>query len=314
MVLSLGLDLGGTQLRAALAENGQILRRAALDTDTPGGPEGVMKQIEAIAREVCEGSVLPQVSGIGIASPGPIDTDTGIVDHIPSMPGWNNFPLRQRMQDLFGAPVFLENDAIAAAYGEWKQGAGRGLKHVVYVTVSTGIGGGVIVDGRVLHGRRGMAAHIGHIHLTMTGPRCSCGGTGCFEVYASGTALGLRAQEAAQSTGGYLAQEAARGEVSARQVVDGARLGDLECIALLKQEARYLGTGFASLANLFSPERIIMGGGVSAAFDLMHDDIRAVFEEEALSPQRPVEIVAAELGGNAGLIGAVLLGETQGEP
>jgi glucokinase len=313
VILSLGFDLGGTQLRAALAENGKIVRKAATDTDTPGGPEAILKQIKAIAREVCEGEALSSVSGVGIASPGPINTDTGTIDHIPSMPGWMSFPLRQRMQELFGVPVFLENDAIAAAYGEWKQGAGRGLKHMVYVTVSTGIGGGVIVDGRLLHGRRGMAAHIGHIHLSMTGPRCSCGGTGCFEVYASGTALGARAREAAQGSGGYLAQEVARGEVNARHVVDGARSGDVGCIALLKQEARYLGTGFASLANLFSPERIIMGGGVSAAFDLMRDDIRETFEDEALAPQRPVQIVPAELSGNAGLIGAVLLGETQGE-
>jgi glucokinase len=313
MTLSLGFDLGGTQLRAALAENGRILKRAATDTDTPGGPESIMRQIEAIAREVSEGDVLSRVSGIGIASPGPIDTDSGIIDHIPSMPGWTGFPLRKRMKELFGVPVFLENDAIAAAYGEWKQGAGRGKSHVVYVTVSTGIGGGVVMDGRLVHGRRGMAAHIGHLHLAMTGPRCSCGGTGCFEAFASGTALGVRAQEAASSGVGYLARAAAKGVVNSRDVVEGARAGDEVCIELLKEEARYLGAGFASLANLFSPERIIMGGGVSAAFSLMQDDIRAVFEDEVLAPQRQVDIVAAELGGNAGLIGAVLLGHTQGE-
>jgi glucokinase len=313
MALSLGFDLGGTQLRAALAENGQILRRAAVATDTPGGPGAVMKQIGKIAREVCEGDARSKVSGIGIASPGPIDTDTGIIDHIPSMPGWSGFPLRQRMKELFEVPVYLENDAVAAAYGEWKQGAGRGKSHLVYVTVSTGIGGGVVMDGRLVHGRRGMVAHIGHLHLTMTGPRCSCGGTGCFEVYASGTALGARAREAASSGTGFLARAAAKSVVNSRNVVEGARAGDEECVALLKEEARYLGVGFASLANLFSPERIIMGGGVSAAFDLMQDDIRAVFQDEALAPQRPVEIVAAELGGNAGLIGATLLGETQGE-
>jgi glucokinase len=313
MTLSLGFDLGGTQLRAALAENGRILRQAATNTDTPNGPEAIMKQIGAIAREVCAGDELSKISGIGIVSPGPIDTDTGIIDHIPSMPGWTGFPLRQRMSELFNVPVSLENDAIAAAYGEWKQGAGRGKKHLVYVTVSTGIGGGVIVDGRLLHGRRGMAAHIGHLHLAMTGQRCTCGGTGCFELYASGSALGARARESALTGAGYLAQAATTGEVTSRHVADGARAGDAKCKAILKQEARYLGMGFASLANLFSPERIIMGGGVSAAFDLMYDDICAVLEDEALAPQRSVEIVPAELGGNAGLIGAVLLGETPGK-
>jgi glucokinase len=245
--------------------------------------------------------------------PRPINTSTGVVEHIPTMPGWDNFPLRQRMSELLNTPVVVENDGIAAAYGEWQCGAGRGVQNLVYVTVSTGIGGGVVADGRLLHGRRGMAAHVGHLHLDMNGPVCSCGGTGCFEVFASGSALGKRARLAALSdASSYLAGVAAKEEVGSRHAVEGARAGDCQCIALLKEEARYLGIGFVSLLHLFSPEKIIMGGGVSSAFDLLHGDIRAIIDTEAMPPYRAVEIVPAELGDNAGLIGAALLGQAQG--
>ncbi len=312
MPLCLGFDLGGTQLRAALVEDGRIIRRAATATDVPGGPEAVMRQIQRLTDEVCQGDEKSQLTGAGIASPGPINTVTGIVDHITTLPGWDRFALRQRMSEQFGFPVVVENDGIAAAYGEWKQGAGRGLQHIVYVTVSTGIGGGVIVDGQLLHGRRGMASHVGHVSLDMNGPACTCGNSGCLEAFASGTALGERARMAAASNPvGYLATAAIDGRVVSRHAVEGARAGDAECIELLKQEALYLGNGFVSLLHLFSPERIIMGGGVSAAFDLLKDDIRAVIDQKAMASYRAVEIVPAELGDNAGLIGAALLAGAQ---
>jgi glucokinase len=315
MPLCLGFDLGGTQLRAALVEDGRIIRRAATPTDVKGGPEAILLQIQALADEMRSRQSKAKLTGAGIASPGPIDTATGIVDHIPSMPGWDNVPLRQRMSELLDLPVVVENDGLAAAYGEWKQGAGRGLRHLVYVTVSTGIGGGVVVDGRLLHGRRGMAAHIGHSHLNMSGPKCGCGGIGCFEAYASGTALGERARAAALSNpSGYLTSIAAKEQVTSRHVVEGARAGDSQCLTLLKEEARYLGIGFVSILHLFSPEKIIMGGGVSTAFDLLQSDIRAVIDTEAMPPYRAVEIVPAELGDNAGLIGAALLSQAQCMP
>ncbi len=306
--LSLGFDLGGTQVRAALVRNGQVLKRAALRTDVAGGPEAVMRQIGALAAEVSQDLTFGQPLAAGIATPGPLDTVAGIVDHIPTLPGWDQFPLRARLSDLFRLPAIVENDGIAAAYGEWKYGAGQGVANMVFATISTGIGGGVITDGRLLHGRRGMAAHIGHFRLAFDGPVCSCGGIGCFEAFAAGTALGKRAKAVAQSEPASWLGTHARGEpVEARHVVDGARAGDAPCLALLDQEARYLGHGFTSLAHIFSPERIVMGGGVSQAFELLEKTIHATIRREAMAPFKATPVVVAQLGDNAGLVGVATL-------
>ena len=197
---------------------------------------------------------------------------------------------------------------MAAAYGEWQHGAGKGVANMVYATVSTGLGGGVIADGRLLHGRSGMAAHIGHFRMAFDGPVCSCGGTGCFEAFAAGTALGKRAQTAAQSkSGSTLGKIAATEAVTSRHVVEDARAGDSACLALLEEEARYLGIGFTGLAHIFSPDRIVMGGGVSLAFDLLTDTIHATIRAEAMAPFKSTPVVAALLGDNAGLVGVASL-------
>ena len=302
-MLALGLDLGGTQVRAALIKDGTILQRAALRTDVAGGPEAVMRQFAALADEVAAGQ---PIAALGVATPGPLDTESGVVDHIPTLPTWDGFPLRDRLSQAFNLQAVVENDGIAAAYGEWRYGAGRGLQNVVYVTVSTGIGGGAVVDGQLLHGRRGMAAHVGHLHIATEGPVCSCGGTGCLEAFASGTALGQRAGAvAAARADSYLGQ--IRTTVTAHHAVAGARAGDAECLRLMADEARFLGLGFTSLAHLFSPDRLIMGGGVAQAFDLLSPGIHATLRAEALPPFKSLQVVAAELGDNAGLLGVAAL-------
>lgn len=302
---SLGFDLGGTQVRAALVKEGEIVRRAALRTDVSGGPEAVMAQFQRLASEVMDGAA---IGAVGISAPGPLDTVAGIVDHIPTLPGWEQFPLRARMAEQFSVPAIVENDGISAAYGEWKFGAGVGLSNFVYATISTGIGGGVVMDDNLLHGRRGMGAHIGHFRMDPNGPICSCGGTGCFEALAAGSALDKRTAEAAAADpGSYLGKIAAVETVTAGHAVRGAKVGDATCLDLLQQEARFLGLGFTGLAHMFSPERIIMGGGVSKAFDLLQDEIHATIRREAMPPFRNVRVVAAKLGDNAGLIGAASL-------
>ncbi len=211
-----------------------------------------------------------------------------------------------------GLPVVIENDGIAAAFGEWQFGAGRGLDNLVYVTVSTGIGGGVVLDGRLVHGRRGMAGHVGHVRLAADGPRCACGVVGCFEAFASGTALGHRARlAAAERPEGYLAAVSRRERIEARHVVAGARAGDATSIRLLDEEADYLGIGFVSLIHLFSPDIVVMGGGVSQAFELIEGRIHAMIARDAMAPFRAVPVVAAGLGDNAGLVGAAALAEAR---
>jgi glucokinase len=305
--LAIGIDLGGTQARVALVGDGKVLRRAAERTDVAGGPAAVLAQFERMIGEVCSKQEKTRLSGAGVSAPGPLDSETGTVLHIPTLPGWEGFPLRDVLGQKLGLPVIVENDGIAAVYGEWKFGAGRGLRHVVFVTVSTGVGGGAIVDGRLLHGRRGMAAHVGHFRMAPDGPRCSCGATACFEAFAAGTALARRARQAAITGEGYLSRLAAQREIETPDVVKGAREGDRTCLALMAQEAEYLGQGFTGLIHLYSPDIIIMGGGVSNAFDLMADGIHDVIRRDAMQPFKCVPVIQAELGDNAGLVGAAEL-------
>jgi len=291
---SIAIDLGGTLVRVALLEGKRIIRRASAMTAAKGGPAAVLAQFDALIAEVSEGTDATATAGIAIASAGPLDTEAGIILGIPTIEGWENFPIRSVLADRTGVPVFLENDAIAAAYGEWKYGAGRELLHMAYLTVSTGIGGGIVVDGRLVRGSKGMAGHIGHMRLSQSGPKCSCGALGCFEALASGSAFEARAAAKTDA-------------ISAKQVFERARAGDPECLSLVKQEARYLGQGITSIIHLASPERVVMGGGLSHAFDLFENGIHAVIRADAMAPFKDVKVVPAALGDNSGLIGAAAL-------
>ncbi|MFB2552499.1 ROK family protein [Ensifer soli] len=304
--VAIALDLGGTQVRAALVRDGRVLARAAARTDL-GGPEAVMRQFRALVAGIAPAGT-PPPGAVGMCAPGPLDTVSGIVDHIPTLPGWDGFALRDHLSDTFGLPAVVENDGIAAAFGEWTHGAGRDLHHLVYVTVSTGIGGGVVVDGRLMHGARGMGGHVGHFTLAAEGPVCSCGRIGCFEAFAAGTAFGRRARAAAdRDPASHLGRIAARETVEARHAVEGARAGDPACLALVAEEAAYLGSGFASLLHLYSPQMIVMGGGVSKAFDLLEPGIRARIERDAMPPFRAVPVRPAALADDAGLVGVAAL-------
>ncbi|MGU7771682.1 ROK family protein [Burkholderia sp. MR1-5-21] len=307
--LAVGLDLGGTQVRAALVDcNGNVIERAAQNTDVLGGPIAILRQFRQLIDTVRGEVAIRDLAGIGIGAPGPLDTVEGVVLGIPTLPGWEQLRLHDVMSQEYGLPVVVENDAKAAAVGEWKFGAGKGCTDLVYVTVSTGIGGGVIADGRLLQGRRGMAAHVGHFAILPGGPQCSCGANGCFEALASGTALGRAARQAAldhpESALGVLAKSRA---VTSRDAVDAARKGDAVAVELLEQEAHWLGVGLTGLIHIFSPERVVLGGGVSLAFDLIKDGIDKVIQSTAMEPFRDVVVAAAALGDNAGLVGAATL-------
>lgn len=308
---TIGLDLGGTQVRAALVRAGKVLARTAARTDV-SGPEEVMRQFRALVAEVSHAAGGAPIRAIGMCAPGPLDTVSGVIDHIPTLPGWEQFPLRNRLSAIFGIPAIVENDGIAAAFGEWQYGAARGLDHMVYVTVSTGIGGGVVVDGRLMHGARGMAGHVGHFTLAAEGPTCSCGRVGCFEAVAAGTAFGKRVRAAAnKNPTSFLGRMAEKGIVEGRHAVEGARAGDAACLALIAEEADWLGSGFASLLHLYSPQMLVMGGGVSVAFDLLEPGIRARIRHDAMAPFREVPVVKAKLGDDAGLVGVAELAVLQ---
>ncbi|UDL93814.1 ROK family protein [Lichenihabitans sp. PAMC28606] len=307
---ALAIDLGGTDLRVAVVdETGAILAFAATRTDSMGGPEAIFTQIDDLVAGVTWETGSIAIVGVGVAAPGPLDPVAGIVIAPPTLQGWSNVPLAAMLRDRLGLPVAIENDANAAALGEWRFGAGRGTSHMVFVTVSTGIGGGVIADGRLLRGHRGMAAEIGHMTISEQSTDSLFGGApGAWEALASGTALGKRAALRANGGDGAVLRRLAKcSEMTARHVVEAARAGDVLALSLLADEARLLGIGFVNLLHLYSPERLIVGGGLGAALDLMQDGIARTIASRALEAYRTVPVVAAALGHRAGLVGAACL-------
>lgn len=307
--IALAFDLGGTELRAALVEGERkVLAFASVPTPAKEGPDAVIAQMAVLAEKILIEAPQARPLGVGVAAPGPLDPIAGIVIAPPTLSGWREVPLASLLEDRFNLPVRLENDANAAALGEWRFGAGRGTASMVFVTVSTGIGGGVIADGRILHGRRGLAGEIGHMTVTSQSARCFCGAVGCFEAVASGTALGRRASALTQQgDGSVLRTLASDGEVTGRHVVAAARGGDETALALVAEEGRWLGIGFTNLLHLYSPDMIVMGGGISDGFDLLQKPIEETIRARAMFAYRDVPVVRAQLGQQAGLIGAASL-------
>ena len=304
---ALAIDLGGTQLRAAVVTpEGSIIARSAEPTKADQGPGIVVAQIVAIAQGVMRKADAHRIIGAGVSSPGPLDTEQGIALGIPTLKGFDGFPFRAELSRALNLPVALENDGIAAAIGEWRHGAGKGRANLVYVTVSTGIGGGVIVDNKVLRGRRGMAGHVGHMSFIAGGRHCFCGNHGCFEAYASGSAFTDRAIERAVS---HAATSLGRNGavITAPAVFQAAEEGDRLALDLVAEQARLLGQGFASLLHLYSPEILIMGGGLSSQFDVLGPGILESLKASAMPAFRDTPVIKAAFGADSGLLGAASL-------
>lgn len=305
MKQAIGIDLGATELRVALVdESGAMLAYEKVKTDRLGGPEAIVEQIQQLVARV-QGQ--HEVSSIGVCAPGPLNTETGVVLTPPTLPGWKNIELRRILTERLQLPVSLNNDANAAAYGEWRFGGGRGCRHLVYITVSTGIGGGVVTDGRLLTGQSGFAAEMGHMCVAMDGPTCLCGHCGCWESLASGTALAKFAEEAVRECQSSLMIElAAGGPIQAFHVGAAAAQGDPLALALLQDEARYLTVGLINILHLFAPEVVLIGGGVAASLPIMKASILEGIEKGAMSSYRRTPIERAELE-EPGAVGAAAL-------
>ena len=253
----------------------------------------------------------PGVDGVGIGAPGLVDDD-GVLRYAPNLPGVAELPLAAPLRDRLGVPVVVENDASCAGWGEREAGAGRGLDHVLLVTLGTGIGGGIVLDGTLFRGRHGFAGEIGHMVVDPHGPPCPCGQRGCWERFASGSGLGRLAREAA--VGGRAARivDLAGGDpelVKGEHVTAAAGEGDEEARAVMAEYGWWVALGLANLANAFDPERFVLGGGLVEAGDVLMLPVRSAFAEliEGVDHRPPVDIVAAELGEHAGAIGAALL-------
>jgi len=308
----IAVDIGGTQIRAALCNReGHILHRVAHPTQAQEGPEAVIGRIKEAIRQAA-GQHLGEVQAIGIASAGPLDPWEGVIIKAPNLPGWEQVPLRALLEEEFGLPVYLGNDANLAALAEQRFGAGKGTRHLIYITHSTGIGGGIIVDGRMLLGSKGLGAEVGHIVLDIDGPRCGCGGIGCLEAMAAGPAIARNAVQAIQAGRETLILELVDGDLSritAKEVNKAAQQGDPLGIELIRQAGELLGIGLVSLIHLFNPEIIVIGGGVSKAGELLFKPVRETVRARCMAEDywRNMPIVPAALGDDVGLMGAMAL-------
>jgi len=309
-----GIDLGGTKMLAVVVDaEGNILVSEEQPTLAAEGAERVMARMAAMVRRLVAASGR-RISALGVATAGTLDPADGTVRAAVNL-GWTEVPLGRTLERELGVKVTVENDANAAAYGEWKAGAGRGTRHCVFITVSTGVGGGIISDGRLIRGWTASAGEIGHITIDWNGPVCGCGNVGCLELYASGTAIGRAgaAAAAADPDAGRAMLELAGGNaasITSREVAAAAAGGDALAQRLLRDAGRALGTGLASIVHMTNPELIILGGGASKIGAPLLGPMEQALRRHAIpSIGDKVRIVPPELGVPAGAIGAALIAE-----
>ncbi len=304
------VDLGGTNIRATLyTEEGEPLSHCFLPTLAHEGLEPTLGRILAAIEEITKGYGRP--AAIGVGAPGPLDPWKGVILSAPNLPGWENVPLAAILSERFGAPAFVGNDANLAALAEHRLGAGKGFSNVIYVTISTGIGGGVIVNDSLLLGARGFAGEVGHIIVKPDGPRCGCGSVGCLEALASGPAIAREALRRMKEGQSSSIPEFVKGpleSLTAKEVAMAALEGDQLAQEVFREAGYFLGLGFVSLIHIFNPSRIIVGGGVAKVGSLLlepaEETVRKLAMREFLED---FKIVPAALGDEAGLLGAYLL-------
>jgi glucokinase len=310
----LGIDIGGTNLVAGCVSTDGARVEGLLSEPTrpEEGADGVIARILDVARRSMAGlaAAVPgaEVDGVGIGAPGPLDTRRGIVLLTPNL-GWVDMPLRDRVAKGLGLPAALDNDANCAVLGEHWRGAAQGTRQALGVTIGTGIGGGLILDGRLYHGASDCAGEIGHTTIEMNGRRCACGNYGCLEAYASGPAIARRAVEAVETGAeSSLAEVLRRGPaaVTAQVVYDAATAGDSLAREVVQDTARFLGAGIANLVNVYNPEVVVVCGGVTQAGDSLFVPLRREVGRRAFRPAVEVcRILPGALPGTAGVVGAV---------
>ena len=309
-----GVDIGGTKLATVVADaNGQILNKVCQPTESHRGFEHAIKLIVDMIDQLLhlEQFTRDQISAIGISCGGPLDTKTGVVYSPPNLPDWDAIPLADIVESEFKIRPVIENDANAGALAEWRFGAGRGYNHVVFMTMSTGIGAGIVVDGRILHGASDCAGEVGHQVLIPNGPVCGCGNRGCLEAICSGPAIAQRAQEKVRKNPHTKILDLVDDNIEAirsEEVLEAAKSADPLALDLIHEISFYMGWGIANLVNIINPDIVLIGTIAVAAGDLLLDPIRRTVLE--MSMQRSGEIVKimpAQLGQQIGDLAAISL-------
>jgi len=314
----LAIDLGGTKIITAIISNkGQVVAKEYYPTLADEGLEAVIKRIlSAIDHLLSLRNIdSSQLDSISIGAAGAINSEKGLITSSPNLPGWYDVPLRDIVKEKYRVNTFLINDASAAALGELHFGVGRGVSNLILLTIGTGIGGGIIIDGKLYSGTCGSAGEIGHMTIDINGPRCNCGNIGCFEMLASGTAIAKEAIRRISHGERSSLTEMVEGKIeniTAEKVSLAAQDGDILALEVIAKTANYLGVGMVNLVNIFNPEMIIVGGGVANMGDLLLNPARQVVKERAfqLSAQA-VRIVLAQLGNDAGVLGAAVFARQQ---
>lgn len=311
----LGVDIGGTNLVVAAVpySGGSVGAIRSCETLPERGADAAVDDIARMAGEVMDevsrdGGERPRdFVGVGIGCPGPLDLEHGVIVATPNL-GWDDYPIRDRVSEAVGLPAALDNDANCATYGEWWQGAARGLTSVVGVTLGTGIGGGLIVEGHLVRGAAGCAGEIGHMTIDMTGRRCACGNYGCLEAYASGPNIAARAREGLEAGVESILAELVDGDlarITAATVYDALTRGDEYAREVMSESAKILGVGIANLLNLFNPQMVVVVGGVTRASHHLFGPLRAEVRRRAFRPAvDSCQIVPGALPETAGVIGA----------
>jgi glucokinase len=306
----LGIDLGGTNIKSGVVDDlGHPLSSVSLETEAERGPDAGIKTLAEAGRRAVAASGLTwdEITGVGLGSPGTMDLSRGMLLEPPNLPGWNQMPIRDLLAKELDKPTVLQNDANAAGYGEYWAGAGRNTRSLVLFTLGTGIGCGIVEEGRIIEGRNSHGAECGHIIIQMdNGRMCSCGKPGHLEAYASATALVKRAHEALAETSQHsLLRDIPHDELTGRSINDAARAGDGLALRLMRDTARYLAVGAVCLMHTIDPDIVLFSGGMIAAGPVFLEAIRQDIKAMAFpTPAQKVRVEYAELGGDAGFIGA----------
>jgi glucokinase len=309
-----GVDIGGTNIVVGtVAEDGSAVHGVRSEPTRPEqGPQAVLGRIArlvqaSMAEAERAGVARARIVGVGIGSPGPLDRERGLVLLTPNL-GWRDLPLRQLVSEAVGLPATLDNDANCAVYGEWWVGAARGARHVVGLTIGTGIGGGIVLDGEIYHGTSDVAGEFGHMTIDSTGRLCKCGNYGCLEAYASGPAIAARAVEGIASGVETRLPQMVGGDlqaITAQTVYEAARSNDDYALEVVRDTAKFLGAGVGNLINIFNPDMVVFVGGVTMAGDQLFVPLRAEVKRRAFKPAvERCRIVPGALPGTAGVVGA----------
>ena len=308
----LAVDLGGTRMRGALvSEWGEVLARDAIPTQAAKGEPAAMKRLAGLLRRLCKEARGADPVGIGVALAGPVDPETGMFSNPPNLPAWHGTTPAADLAGHLGLPAWVHNDASLAALGEYVYGIGVGTQSLVMITLGTGVGGGLVVDGRLYSGHRGFAGEIGHLVVDSAGPQCRCGGRGCLEMLTSGTAMARIARERLAAGEGSLVRKLVRGDlkkVRAETLVKAEGQGDPLAGEVLRGAADYMGVGVATLRHVLDPELIVIGGGVSRNLHIFFPRLVASAKAHAMDVDKAFcPVVPTVLGDDAGLLGAAAL-------